>query len=80
MKKILGIISIAIFTIALFVNINSENKTSSNGSLAGLVAINVANAESDSNGCDNDLYDQCLIYGQTVQDCDPSIWFHHCNQ
>ncbi len=80
MKRVIGILSVVVMAIALIVNINLQNNVSSNASLTSLIATNVANAESDSNGCDNDLHDQCLIYGAIIHDCDPSIWFHHCNQ
>ncbi|QTD38553.1 hypothetical protein JL193_04500 [Polaribacter batillariae] len=77
MKKIIGIIGVVAIAMTVFFSSNSGNK---NTDLAGLIAMNTANAESDSNGCDDDLHDQCLIYGQTIQDCDPSRAWHTCSK
>jgi len=46
-KKGLGIVSVAVFAMALFVNTNSVNATNSNISLASLVSLNSAEAEEE---------------------------------
>lgn len=78
MKKIIGIIGVAVLAMTMFFSTNSvDNETG----LVNLIAINTANAyqtESDSNGCDTDEHDRCMIYGHVVTDCDPSWAWHTC--
>ncbi|MFV0505962.1 MAG: hypothetical protein ACK5L5_04520 [Bacteroidales bacterium] len=75
MKKIIGILGV--FAIAMTMFFSTTN-SSGNTDLASLIAINTANAESDRNACDNDPYDQCVVHNVTIQDCDPSWFYHTC--
>lgn len=78
MKKLSGFLLVMIMATLLF--FSTESISTSDPDLASIIATNTANAESDSNGCDDDLHDQCLIYGQTVIDCDPSAIWHTCSK
>ena len=78
MKKKIGILLVAVSAIAFFVNTKLGNNNRLSKSLAKFAVTNVAEAQ--PNGCDNDLHDQCEIYGTIIQDCDPSFWFHHCKE
>lgn len=79
MKKIIGILGILVIAIALFVNVNSMNNSSSDVSLASLIATNVANAEGSNPSCCNDPGDTCKVYGTTINGCDEAIFCNDCN-
>ncbi len=74
MKKIIGILGVAAIAVALYFNVNSVNN---NTDLAGLIAINTANAEMTVtiNDCDDaELDDKCSNNGDWPG-CDNSwIW------
>lgn len=60
MKKIAGILGIVIIALTMFSSINNANSNSLNTSLAGLIKMNVANAEGGSN---------TAIYWEEQNDC-----------
>ena len=52
MKKIIGIIGIAVIAMAVFFNANTMNGSNGDLDLANLIAMNIANAENTGgNGC-----------------------------
>ncbi|MRX70066.1 hypothetical protein SAMN06265349_10797 [Flavobacterium resistens] len=46
MKKIIGILGVTVIVATMFFNANNLNDSSSDSSLASLIALNTANAES----------------------------------
>lgn len=78
MKKKIGILLVVASAITFFVNTKLGNSNRLSRSLARLAVTNVAEAQ--PNGCDNDEFDECHIYGEVIHDCDPSFWFHHCKE
>jgi hypothetical protein len=51
MKKIIGVLGVAVIAVAMFLTTNVVNKTSSDISLMSLVTINEANAEANATSC-----------------------------
>lgn len=51
MKKIIGILGVAVFSMVMFVNTNTTNYSNGDFDLAKLIAINTANAEWGIYGC-----------------------------
>ena len=50
MKKIIGILGVAVFSMAMFFNVNTLNSSAGDLDLASLISLNTANAE-DGGGC-----------------------------
>jgi hypothetical protein len=48
MKKIIGILCVAVIAVAMFFSANGVNGSSSNTGLASLMTMNTANAQSES--------------------------------
>jgi hypothetical protein len=73
MKKIIGIFSLLLVAGAILFNVtlSSTSKTNANVDLAGLIATNVANAETQATGCiySGDWNDSCKHNGVTVKRC-----------
>lgn len=78
MKKKIVIFSFVAFAMTAFFSIDTSVNQNPEVTLSRLIAVASASGESDSNGCDNDLHDQCTIYGAVITDCDPSFWWHTC--
>lgn len=72
MKKIIGVLCVAIFATMTFFSVNNLSGSNSDVSLANLININVANAE-DGNGGSGlfwtivETTKQCAAYTQTVR-------------
>lgn len=82
MKKIIGILGVALIVAAMFLNTNAVNGSGSDTSLANLLTLNSANAEcvpshydpSFNRGRCTMFYGICIPQGETVygpQACDP---------
>ncbi|MDD4755785.1 MAG: hypothetical protein PHG29_06860 [Prolixibacteraceae bacterium] len=73
MKKIIGIFSILLIAgiMLLNVNLSFNSKADVDVYLAGLIATNVANAETQATGCiySGDWNDSCKHNGVTVKRC-----------
>ena len=76
MKKVIGILSVLLLAVALYVSSTSTSGTA-NMDLASLIAVNTANAE-QIDGCDDDVFDRCTVGGTTYYDCDDSSFWHTC--
>lgn len=67
MKKLTGILGVAVFAMAMFFSINTMNSANGDLDLASLLTINKANAEDGCNDCEYfcvDADDQsCYITG-----------------
>ncbi len=50
MKKIIGILGVAVLAVTLFLNGNSINNSGNNFDLAGLISLNPASAQSEGTG------------------------------
>jgi hypothetical protein len=68
MKKIIGMLCVAIATIAMFFT----PKPSINSELAGVISLNVIEANADNPSCEDDPGDKCCVYGTVIKDCDES--------
>jgi hypothetical protein len=82
MKKIIGVLGVAVIAATMFFNTNGVNSSSSDSSLAGLLAMNTANAEYGSGEkckCTNVQSDVCYYGFTKVTYCYPSIETNDCN-
>lgn len=82
MKKIIGILGVAVIAATMFFSANAVNGSANDTSLAGLIAMNTANAEggTDVPGCDYTGYssDYCHWSGYAVQNCNTSTTDYDC--
>lgn len=78
MKKIIGILGVAVIAAMMFFTANTVNGSNSNIDLTSLMEMNTANAECDgskdwlnSGGCS--FFGNCY-WGGAGQGCDPWAW------
>ncbi|MEI6865152.1 hypothetical protein [Flavicella sp.] len=72
MKKILGILGVAIFALTFFINTNVE--TDKDISLSSIIASNTANAEGiQVNGCEFLYFQMCKATFVNVTNCH-NVW------
>jgi hypothetical protein len=72
MKKIIGILGVVMIVATMFFSANNVIESDSDASLAGIIAINSANAESmSSTECMEDCDKKCVdqTSGATKTDC-----------
>ena len=67
MKKIIGILGVAVIAVAMFFNANNANGSVSDISLASLMNMNVANAQSESSGDAVCLQAQVMVTKSVAQ-------------
>lgn len=73
MKKLIGILGIAVVASAMFLSTNAVNSSTEDTSISSLIALNTANAET-AWGCryNGSWYDYCGYIGTNVIRCAPS--------
>jgi hypothetical protein len=83
MKKIIGVLGVAVIAATMFFSANVENGSTSDASLASLLGMNSANAEWQDGGgekckCTNISSDVCYYSFTSVTYCYPSIETNDC--
>jgi hypothetical protein len=71
MKKIIGILGVAVIAATMFFSANNLTGSSSDASLASLVGMNSANAETMAWGCryTGVSGDYCSYFGSRITNC-----------
>lgn len=78
MKKVIGILGVAVIAATMLFSTNIINSSKSDTSLAGLIAVNTANAENDPDGDNCTKLDNSSCYvgtGLTFLGCDEDSWY-----
>ena len=85
MKKIIGILGVVVFAMTMFLNLNQDNNNNNdNRDLAGILAINTANAESykitiiDCDQTDDITWCEPDLTGNRVTGCEVSWFWDDC--
>ncbi|WP_417941941.1 hypothetical protein [Flavobacterium sp. RS13.1] len=76
MKKTIGILSVVVIAVTMFVNNNSVNSLTQDTNLANLIALNTANAEDDDKekcACTDIATDICYYGWSKVTYCYPTV-------
>lgn len=76
MKKIIGVLGIAVFAMVMFFNTDSLNNSNADLDLSSLMAINKANAEETEWFADEEEQEcEMLVYSHTEQQSTPNGGF-----
>lgn len=82
MKKVIGILGVAVIATTMFFSASNLTGSSSDASLAEIIAVSTANAEGGSGGgckCTNISSDLCYYGFTRVAYCTPSVEYNNCN-